>query len=146
MRFLTIGVAAAALAACGQPATDPDVQEVDEAKIGAEAEAAEEAEPTYGDTAFEFTEADGTISTVTHDSSGAYMITGAGEMRDRGNWEYVDGKLCYDSEILEEDPGCFEAPSQLVKVGDSYQSANADGEMIDIKRVDYRLPAREAPE
>ena len=143
MRILMTGLAVIALAACNQQPTDPDVAKVDEPEIGA---AAEVSNPPYGDTAFEYTAADGTISTLSHDNSGAYMITGAGELRDRGSYDYVDGKLCYDSEMLDEDPGCFASPAEPIEIGQTYKTDDGKGAMTAMKRVPYQQPAREAPE
>lgn len=143
MKQLIIAPAAAALAlaACGE--AEPSLEVLDETAIPESetdlAGEAKDADPRFADTAWEWQSAEATIVTTNLDAAGTYRTAGAGELLDQGRWKVKEDRLCFDSELLDDEPGCFLAKKfHQLDIGETWETENDDGETARFTRVVYQ--------
>lgn len=149
MRIVTGGLAMLALCACTENGIDGEETSAEEVVIAqdevAVGDESIDADPRFADTAWEWQAADGTdLYTVLY-ASGAYHTAGAEILRDQGRWEVRNEQLCFDSEMLADEPGCFSADAyRPLDIGQVWLTENREGEDARFIRAQYRQLAFEA--
>ena len=150
MRILISGFAALALAACSEGGLDGEEDGVAEIKVDEDNVAIGDepitSDPRFADTAWEWKANDGTpLYTVLY-ASGVYHTAGSDVLRDEGRWTVRDDHLCFDSEMLKDEPGCFSADAyRPLDLGQVWLTDNHEGEAVRFTRAEYRQLAFEAP-
>lgn len=140
-QLIIASTAVLALTACGE--AEPSLEALDETAIPeSETDLAGEvknSDPRFADTAWEWQSAEATIVTTNLDAAGTYRTAGAGELLDQGRWQVKDDRLCFDSELLDDEPGCFLAEKFYpLDLGETWETENDDGETARFTRVAYQ--------
>lgn len=149
MRILATGLAMLALTACNESSITGEEDGVDEVVIDEDKVALgdepTDADPRFAQSAWEWKANDGTpLYTVLY-ASGIYHTEGGAILRDQGRWEVRDDHLCFDSEMLSDEPGCFAAENyRPLDVGQVWLTENHEGEDARFTRAAYRQLAFEA--
>lgn len=136
----TAAAAALALAACGE--AEPSVDALDETAIPESetdlADDAKDADPRFAETAWQWQSADAGTVTTNLDAAGTYRTAGVSEVLDSGRWQVEDDRLCFDSEVLADEPGCFTAEKFYpLEIGETWETENGEGETARFTRVAY---------
>ena len=149
MRMLTCGLAFVALSACTEATTGEEDGVADVTIAESEVDIGDDlfdSDPRFRETAWEWKATDGTPLLTALDASGTYRTEGGGDIRDEGRWQVREDQLCLDSDMLDDEPGCFSADAyRPLDIGDVWLTENKEGEDARFTRAAYRPIAAEAP-
>ncbi|MBW0144665.1 hypothetical protein [Sphingomicrobium clamense] len=133
MKKLFLLAGAAALASCGDTATEEEMPAED---IAMEAEAPAEGDTSLLGTTWTFTDPEGNEVIETIDADGNYIAeTTDGEHLDHGTMVMKDGQGCFTSAMTDEGEVCWTVAPH--NVGESQETTGSNGETITVTRAEY---------
>lgn len=133
MKKLILIAGAAALAACGETATE-DTAPADETMVD-EADAMVETDADYTMRSYSWTGPEGQAMVMSVDADGNYISEADGNHYDHGTVTLNDeGKICFES-AMDQPDGCWTYSD--LEVGGSMDSMSDEGATVTVTRTEY---------